>query len=251
MNEEKKEDPLMSKIIKGKERKPPRICIYGEHGIGKSTFASQFPDPIFIQTEDGLNQIDCEKFPLATDLMDVVNYVQVLKTSEHNYKTLVLDSLDWLEKLAHEYICTQEHRESISSFDRGAGYVKAKEKIIKLLKSIDELRIKKKMIICFLSHSTIYKFEDPCGTPYDRYKLAVSDSVNRKIMEWCDVVSFLNFETKVLEDAGNFKKAKRAVNRGRFLYSISDPAYDAKNRYNMPDKMPLDVKEFFKYIKGN
>ena len=112
-------NPVMSSIITGKEKKPPRICIYGEHGIGKSTFAAKFPKPIFIQTEDGLNQIDCAKFPLAKKLTDVVMYLETLKVQDHDYKTVVIDSLDWLEKLAQEYICKQENRNSIADFGRG------------------------------------------------------------------------------------------------------------------------------------
>ena len=87
---------LLQTIQRGKQPLPPRLVLYGTEGIGKSTFGSQCPAPVFIQTEDGLAEIDCDKFPLATSFDDIVGYVNSLLNEPHEYQTVVIDSLDWL-----------------------------------------------------------------------------------------------------------------------------------------------------------
>ncbi|WP_437226526.1 AAA family ATPase [Planctomicrobium sp. SH661] len=76
---------LLKKIQRGKQPLPPRLILYGTEGIGKSTFASEAPSPVFIQTEDGLAEIDCDKFPLATRLEDVQAALQELISEQHDY----------------------------------------------------------------------------------------------------------------------------------------------------------------------
>ena len=87
---------FMKSLVKGKQELPPRICIYGNHGIGKSTIASQFPDPVFINTEDGLDSLDVTSFPRAAEINDVVESIKTLLKEDHAFKTLVIDSVDWL-----------------------------------------------------------------------------------------------------------------------------------------------------------
>ena len=98
---------LMSKVERCRAAKPPRILVYGTEGIGKSTFGSQAPKPIFIQTEDGLDEIDCDKFPLATTYDDVAGALGELRSQQHDYETVVIDSLDWLERLAWDKLCLE------------------------------------------------------------------------------------------------------------------------------------------------
>src|SRR3972149_1444613 len=98
---------LIENIQRGRRLVSPRILLYGVEGIGKSTFGSQSPKPVFIQTEDGLDEIDCEKFPLATTYDDVLSALAELRTEQHEYETVVIDSLDWLERLVWDKLCAQ------------------------------------------------------------------------------------------------------------------------------------------------
>src|SRR6516162_3552679 len=97
---------LMSRVQHGRTAKPPRLLLYGTPGIGKSTFGSQSPKPIFVPTEDGLDQIDAAKFPLAANYEDVTAALNELRTQPHDYESVVLDSLDWLERLIWDRVCT-------------------------------------------------------------------------------------------------------------------------------------------------
>ena len=118
---------LISSITKGREARPPRIMIYGSEGIGKSTFAALVPNPVFVQTEDGLSEIDCSKLPLAKSFDDVVLQLQAVRDEQHDYGTVVIDSLDWLERLVWDRVCADYGVKSIEKADGGygKGYVHA------------------------------------------------------------------------------------------------------------------------------
>ena len=89
----------LARIITDGAIPPARILIYGPHGIGKTTWACSAPAPIVIQTEDGLGRLRVPHFPLCRTYADVLESIGALYTDEHEYKTVVLDSLDWLEQL--------------------------------------------------------------------------------------------------------------------------------------------------------
>src|SRR5687768_670007 len=113
---------LLELVQHGKTQMPPRIMTYGIEGVGKSTLASCAPKPIFVQTEDGLNEIECSKFPLATSLDDVLAALSELTTEEHPFETVVIDSLDWLERMIWDAVC---RRESVTTIEKvGGGYGK-------------------------------------------------------------------------------------------------------------------------------
>ena len=103
----------LSRIQRGRQAMPPRVLLYGTEGIGKSTFGSQAPKPVFIQTEDGLDEIDTDKFPLATSYEQVVAALADLRNEQHDYETVVIDSLDWLERLVFDKLCAEHNTASI------------------------------------------------------------------------------------------------------------------------------------------
>ena len=161
---------LLKKIHRGKQALPPRIVIYGTEGVGKSTTASQCPAPIFIQTEDGLGEIDSDKFPLATTFDEVISYLNSLLTEQHEYQTVVIDSLDWLERLIWDDLCRQYNVTSIEKVDGGyaKGYTHALSLWRHLLTLLNRLRMERGMIIVGIAHAKVEKFEDPEATAYDR-----------------------------------------------------------------------------------
>ena len=104
---------LLQQIQHGKQPKPRRTFVYGVHGVGKSRFAASAPAPIFIQTEDGLGEIDCDRFPLAQSFDAALQALAELYTAEHPYRTVVVDSLDWLERLIHADVCQQRNVQNV------------------------------------------------------------------------------------------------------------------------------------------
>jgi len=152
-------------LVVGKQQLPPRICFYGPHGIGKSTLAAQFPKPIFISTEDGLASLDVVSFPKATSVDDVSKAIKTLIKEEHDFKTLVLDSTDWLvSPLITSDIETNNDEKALAY---GKGQVMVAESFREILQGMDVLRKKRAMNILLIAHSAVVRFDSPITEPYD------------------------------------------------------------------------------------
>jgi len=183
---------LMNQIHTGRRIMPPRILMYGTEGIGKSTTASQAPKPIFIPTEDGLDQIDCASFPLAQRFDEVVSAISALYSEEHDYQSVVIDSLDWLERLIWDDVCREYGVKSIEKADGGyaKGYTHALTQWREVLNGLDALRNERGMAVILLAHAKVEKFEDPESVAYDRYSPRLHKHAAALVTEWCDGVLF-------------------------------------------------------------
>jgi hypothetical protein len=220
---------------------PPRTLIYGPHKIGKSTFASQAPAPIFIQTEDGLDSIDSSAFPLCKTWADVMACISALYEGDHGFQTVVLDSADWAEKLAQEQVCSDHDVKSIEKIGYGKGYSFAADIFRECLDGLGALRTQRNMGVVLLAHSEIRRFDDPMSDAYDRYQVKLSKLVGKMIQEWADVIGFAQLDTIVKSEKTKMDATRhRAVSTGdRVLRLTGGPAFDAGNRYGLPDSIPL------------
>jgi hypothetical protein len=235
-------------LIVGKQELPPRICIYGGHGIGKSTLASQFPRPIFISTEDGLASLDITSFTRAETVDDVAQNIRTLIKEEHDFKTLVLDSVDWLvEPLI---VSDVESKHDAKDLSYGKGAMMIAESLRELMGGFDVLRKKRDMNIVILAHSATVKYEDPRSEPYDRFQPKLPTRCNALLQEWVDVLAFAAFRVIVKKsDAGFGNQVSRGITTGeRLLHMIENPAYVAKNRYNCPDTLPMVFEKLIESI---
>lgn len=243
----------LSTISFGLEKLPPRIILYGVHGIGKSSFVARHQEkykPIFIQTENGLRTIKVPKFPLCVNYNMFCDQLLTLLNEEHQYKTLVIDSIDWLEKLIQTFVCEEGGKESIADFGFGRGYELVRNKINKICDILNEINEKKKMVIVLIAHADIKTFQNPMGEPYDRYQIKLQEKTARVFEEWCDCEFFVNYETHVKKDS---KDNNKGIGKGeRVLYTSETPAFKAKNRYDLAAKIKFDfdfvmseVDEFF------
>lgn len=226
-----------------KTRRPvaPKICLYGPGKIGKTTIASNAPSPIGVLTEDGAHQIDADAFPLATSLNDVYEQFNVLMNEPHDFKTLFLDSLDWLEPLLYTYVCQQNNWKDIETPGYGKGYVAAADEWRNVLSWLDALRNQRNMGIIVIAHDQVKRFENPAGESFDMYTLKLHTKATALVQEWADVIAFLNYRTFTKkEDAGFNKKITKAVGSGeRLMYLESRPAFLAGNRFGLPAELPL------------
>lgn len=229
------------KIFKSSITKPPRIILYGGHGVGKSTFAANCPAPIFIRTEDGADALGVETFDLCKEWSDMTNQIMYLTMNDHPYKTVVIDSLDWAEKLAFAKVCEQNKVDSIDKMPYGRGYTAAEALWADALDSLTYLNTKKKMLVVLLAHSQIKRFEDPERESYDRYELDLQRKSAALLAEWSDILALATYSMTVISKDGGFgQKITKASSSGeRIMYLEERPGHNCKNRYGLPHELPL------------
>ena len=238
-------------ITVGGVQYPPRMVAYGTDGIGKSTFGSQATNPIFVCTEDGATRLDVPQFPLCKKWEDIFDALRALAKEDHNYQTVVIDTADWAQHLAIEFIIRDEYKDNGAMFDAyGAGYKVLMREWRKFLSALDYLRTKKQMEMILLLHAAIRPFNNPLGDNYDIYKASLVDSPSTSIWgltkEWADLVLFMNTDIRVRTDSQKANKGKATMMQKRYIYSKPSAAYDAKVRagWDLPDKVDLDYRTF-------
>jgi hypothetical protein len=250
---------LLERVQRGRTRRPPRVTVYGPAGIGKSTFASQAPRPVFIQTEDGLDEIDCDKFPLAATYDEVLAALADLRTQQHDYETVAIDSLDWLERLIWDRVCLESGVASIEKADGGfaRGYTHALTTWREVLGHLGALRAERGMVVVLIAHAKVEKFEDPESSPYDRYAPCLHKHAAALVCEWCDAVLFATRRIRTLtEDAGFSRRCTIAHALGkdggdRVLRTVGGPSCLAKNRDGLPGELPLSWAAFVAALSDN
>ncbi len=240
----------LNNIGRGQNLKPPKVVLYGVGGIGKTSFAASAPNPIFICTEDGLGALDFERFesnagdPTVKSWQEILECVSILYREDHEYQTLVIDTIDFAEPMLHKYTADKHNKADIEAFGYGKGYVKALDELRVLLEGLDALRNQKGMCIILLAHCSAKKFESPDTESYHRWNLKLHEKASELIHDWSDALLFANYRSNIIkEDAGFNKQRKRAVGQGeRVIFTEARPAWQAKNRYRLPSEliMPID-----------
>jgi hypothetical protein len=213
----------------------------------KSTFGAGAPNPVYILTEDGLGSLNVDHFPLATSFADVMDAIASLYKENHAFETVVIDSLDWLEAIIQREI---EQKYDAKDLAYGKGSLIAAERWREILDGLNALRNDKGMAVILIAHTTIKRFDSPEVEPYDRYQPKLQERSNAVVREWADAVLFANYKTIVKKDDVGFNQTNnRGISTGeRLLFTSERPAYMAKNRYNMPESIPLSWDAFAEAI---
>ena len=237
---------LLESILTGKKQRPRIVTLYGVPGIGKSTWASQSPSPIFIQTETGLDDIGAPRFPVCTELPHVMQCVEALK-GEHEYKTVVLDSLSALEPMLWRHVCRNAGKKSIEDFGYGKGYIVALDAWREVITALDSLHARG-MNIIVIGHSKITRFNDPEGDGFDFYDLDIHKHASQAVFRWSDEVLFANYKVLKSSTGEGLKKRTIAIDADRVLHTLESPAFKAKNRLGMPPSIPFTYEAYAQYL---
>jgi hypothetical protein len=235
---------MLAGVTKGPSKRPHFVLLYGVDGVGKSTFGAAAPEPIFLGPEDGLGFLNVAKFPSPNNWTDVLAAVSDLQSEDHPYKSLVLDSLDWLEPLLWQHICNEHQVNSIEEVGGGfgKGFVFAREQWNEFIKRL--MRLRNKMNIIAIAHAQVKVVNDPSEPePFDQYRLKLNDKAADLWREASDCVFFAKFDIRVTKKKGA-NKARAFGEGARVMYTEHRPAFHAKNRFNLPFQMPLDWDGF-------
>jgi DNA polymerase III delta prime subunit len=233
-------------VVRKNEQKPPRIVIYGPPGVGKTTFAAMAPNPIFLCVEDGLGVLEVDHFPLIQTFDELLNNLSLLWNEEHDYKTVCLDSLDWLERIIWSKVAADHAKASIEDIGYAKGYIFALEYWKQVLQGLNALREHKGILPILVSHSQVKPFNDPMtAEPYDRYSLKLHDKARALVEEWSDCILFAGYRVFTKKDTN------RGIGTGeRVLYTCERPGHMAKNRYNVPPELDFNFDAFMSAMAG-
>jgi len=227
-------------ISRGPMKTAKRIAIYGTEGVGKTTFAAQFPGAVFIDTEGSTKHMDVARFDPPEELGDVITEINYVFSHPDQFGTLVIDTVDWLEKLIFQNVCAEKKIQNIEDIGYGKGYIYAKQKMQQILEMLDQV-VSVGVHVVLVCHSMIRKFEQPdeMGS-YDRYVLKLNEkNIAPLIKEWVDALLFVNYKTDVVT-APDGKTKKARGGQKRVMYANHSACWDAKNRFGLPDEMSFE-----------
>jgi hypothetical protein len=240
-------EPALPGVSVGQKIRPVFLLMYGCDGVGKSTFPSHAPKPVYIVTDRGSDHLNVARLPIVESVGQFRDQVKLLTSQPHSYRTVVIDSVTALEPMIWRQVCAEGKVKSIEQYADGfgKGYVRAREIWGGLLGEL--LILGQTHHVVLIGHSMVKKFDDPNQSAgYDRYQLSLKENVAALIRQTCDVVLFANFLSTVKNIQGNTGKATGEGERR--MYTESRPAFDAKNRYNLPFEMMLEWAPFGRAI---
>lgn len=227
-------------ITSGVQNCPIKVVLYGPEGIGKSTFAAQFPGAVFIDTEGGTKRLDVSRLPAPTSWAMLMDEADEVRKGNVPCQTLVIDTADWAERLCIQAVCDRAKVKGVEDFGYGKGYTYVKEEFSRLLDLLEEV-LKAGHNVVILAHAAITKFEQPDAIGnYDRWGMKTSKQVAPLLREWCDMLLFANYKT-IVEKSGSGTNAKnKASGAKRVMYTNHHACWDAKNRFGLPDEVPFE-----------
>lgn len=230
-------------ITRGIIKSAKKVVIYGPEGIGKTTFASRFPEPVFIDTEGSTKALDVARLPKPTSWTMLFEEIRYIMAHPEGCCTLVIDTIDWAEQLCIQDVCARYNKKGIEDFGYGNGYVYEKEEFGKLLNLLEEV-IENDINVVITAHAQMRKFEQPDEMgAYDRWELKLGKKTGSQISplvkEWADMVLFANYKTFAVAADDKGKKYK-AQGGKRVMYTTHHPCWDAKNRDGLDEMLPFD-----------
>jgi hypothetical protein len=246
----------LAHVVQGRRTRPLWTHLYGPEGCGKTTFGSNAPSAIFIDVEHGSNELDVARFAFdehgrttPATWGEVVQALRVLHQDDHQYKSVIIDTLDAAEALIWAYICERDDKLSVEDYGYGKGYVAAVDEWRLFVAAVERLRTKGMQVIT-LAHSMVKPFKNPCGDDFDRYQMKLHEKAGGLIKERADAVLFAQFEQYANKDEKT--KRVRGVSTGaRVMFTQRTAAYDAKNRHDLPEKMPLDWNDYWGAVQAH
>ena len=241
-----------------------RYMIMGVEGVGKSTLASGANKPLWLDVEDGAGQIDVARVPFpeghATKFSQVLEALDAVLTQEHDFKTLVIDTVDRLEALLWQHCCENSDKyvdkkstgmtiHTIEGFGYGKGYIVALSLWRELACKLDMIRRKRKMTIILIAHTHIKSFRNPEGDDFDRYIPRLNEKAGSFLKSWCDVVAFMRFDEGSSKLMGE-QRAKGYNTGRRFVYTRRRAAFDAKSRLPLDEEIEIKGADSWVYLTG-
>ena len=229
-----------------------RGIINAVEGWGKTTLAAYAPDPLIIQvrTETGYETlhraalvptVDCATVQTWDELLAVVAMAR-----DTRHRTIAIDAMGGAERMCHELVCQRDFggdwsEKGFMSYQRG--YEVSVLDWEKLLAGLDAIYRQRQASILLLSHARMRTVNDPAGPSYDRYEGDAHKKTWAATARWADLVLFGTFSTVIVDERKSkgqqFGKGKGIGTGERIIHTTRRDAWDAKNRFGMPELIEL------------
>lgn len=237
-------------VVSQGSKRPNAVLLHGVEGIGKTSFGASAPSPVFLMTrgETGLETLidnsrikETPHFPEAQTWEEAIGMIRSLLEGQHEFKTLVIDTLNGLERLCHEHVCTTEFggdwgEHGFASYGKGPEVALAAWR--ELLSLLDRLRVERRMSVLGLAHTKVKTFKNPEGPDFDRYTVDMHEKTWGLTHKWADVVLFATFFVTTKKEKGSARE-KGAGGKERLIYTERSAAWDAKNRLGLPEEIQM------------
>jgi hypothetical protein len=228
---------LLQTVRRGTIPRAQRVVLYGVESVGKTTLAAQAPAPLFLDVEDGTAHLDVPRLSVKA-WPALEQAIKEVAAGGHDFKTLVIDSVDWAEKLAIEDMLAKDKKHGIEDYGYGKGYTAIAERMTRWLALLDSV-VARGIHVILIGHSKVARHEPPDGMqPYDRYELKLTKQTGPLVKEWADALLFAQFKTRIIEAESG--KAKGIGGKERVVYTQRSAAWDAKCRVpGVPEEIPM------------
>lgn len=239
----------LSNITQGKVERPPMVLLIGQEKIGKSTWASKAPSPIFMDVESGTGHLDVKRMPQPETFEDVLEGLHALTTEPHDFKTLVVDTIDWVEPMIWKHVAKMNGVDSIESVGGGfgKGYAAALDEWRRFLAALERLHKTRNMGVILLAHVRLRTVNNPEGPDYDRYEGMLHQSKNgvgayTLVKQFVSHILFARHKDYAVK--GDDKKIRGISDGTRVLCTQRTAAFDAGTRGDLPAELPLEWDDF-------
>lgn len=235
----------------------PRILLYGPEKAGKTTLANEFPDAVFLQTEEGEGVNELATFGVLRSYGDVMDAISALYNEDHSFRTVVVDSITALQSLIWAEACERgdekgNKKKRIEDFGYGKGYVYALNVWQEFWEGMNALRRDRGLTVILIAHSKIERFDDPETAAYNRYDIDLHDKARDYLKREVDAILLLKPDVVIKTEESGFNRTRAIGSGGRsvWIHATSRPAYAAGNRFGLPEKTLYEPGKGYAEIAG-
>ncbi len=236
-------------VVKGTVLGPVRVLIHALDKMGKSSFAAGAPSPVFIGLEGGLEQLGPARYPQPESFDDVLAALEDLRTSPHEFKTVVIDPVNWLERFVFAKVCEEYGKSNIDEVL--GGFQKGQARAIKfwdtMLTALDALRDERRMHVILTAHTAVRNQKNPEAQDWGSWQPAMDKVGAERMKQWVDAILFARMEEFAKAVDGKIKGRSTGA---RVMFTQSNAAYAAGNRFGLPEELPLSWADFWRAVES-
>jgi len=236
-------------MLQPRSVRAPMITLTGEEGIGKTTLAATFPNPVFLRFEDGTEAVSTDikfsQFPIIKEYDNFRNQMLALLKEDHEFKTVIIDTVSEANVMFIKDILAMDKSSTASmatcNGGYGAGYQMLTAKHSSLRSACNLVNQERNLAFIFIIHNQVEVLDPPDGESYTKYGLQLHKDSSPIYLNNVDMVAHMRLDSMVIKNSKGDKLGKASSDTDRILVCHKTAAQVSKNRYHITE--PLAVQE--------